>query len=320
MKKILFIALLVMAMLGTTAFASNYSDMVSQDHWSYEALEYAMDAGLINGFTDGTLRPEAPLTRAQMAAIMVRQYGDGTTKGDLSEFIDLNANEWYYPYVEEAVGLGFFKGNGDGHFNPDSDLTRQESFVVVCRVLGLEEISGATDFADDASIDDWAKGSIKALKAAGYISGDDAGRINATGVTSREEFAQLSFNVHKKTEAGKQDEEKDENKETDEKENSGSSSGGLISGGSSGGSFGGGGTSSGGSSGGGSVGGDNTGDDNTGDDNTGGDNTGGDNTGDDNTGGDNTGDDNTGDNPEVDEQNGMSVIIGKDNAPYTPNY
>lgn len=298
MKKTLFIALLVMAMLGTTAFASNYSDMVSSDHWSYEALEYAMDAGLINGFTDGTLRPEAALTRAQMAAIMVRQYGDGTTKGDLSEFVDLDVNEWYYPYVEEAVGLGFFKGNGDGYFNPDSDLTRQESFVVVCRVLGLEEISGATDFADDASIDDWAKGSIKALKAAGYISGDDAGCINATGVTSREEFAQLSFNVHKKTESGNQEEEKDENKETDDKKEETKPSIG-------GGSFGGG-SFGGGSNNGGSVGGDNTGDDNTGDDNT---------------GDDNTGDDNTdGDNPEINTDNGMSTITGKDNSPYTPNY
>lgn len=290
MKRILFVTLLITALLGTTAFASNYSDMVSQDHWSYEALEYAMDAGLINGFTDGTLRPEAPLTRAQMAAIMVRQYGDGETKGDLSEFVDLDANEWYYPYVEEAVGLGFFKGNGDGHFNPDTDLTRQESFVVVCRVLGLEEISGATDFADDADIDDWAKGSIKALKAAGYLSGDDAGCINATGVTSREEFAQLSYNVHKKTEAGKQDEEKDETEETDDKKEETKPSIG-------GGSFGGGGSIGGGSNNGGS--------------------TGGDNTGDDTTGGDDTTD---GDNPEINTEDGMSTITGKDNAPYTPNY
>jgi hypothetical protein len=100
--------------------------------------------------------------------------------------------------MQSAVGLGLFKGNGDGHLYPDNPITRQETFVVVGRYLKLEEENGATAFSDDDSIADWAKGLIKALRSNGYISGDDKGNVNPNNKITRVEFAQLVYNMYNK--------------------------------------------------------------------------------------------------------------------------
>ena len=201
MKKTLFTFCVIVAVLSVAVFSAYaYVDMVDETHWGYAAMSYATDNGIIQGFEDDTVRPNDNLTRAQMAAIIVR-LARATAFADMSEFTDVDENAWYYQTMETAVGLGLFLGNGDGHLYPDNAITRQEAFTVVARYLEIAGEDGETDFADDVAIAAWAKGYIKALKSFGYVSGDNVQNVNPADTITRMEFAQLVYNIYSKTEA-----------------------------------------------------------------------------------------------------------------------
>ncbi len=211
-------ALCVSALLMQNALGAkpDFKDMVPKDHWAYESLCYAYEAGAIKGFEDGTLRPDDHLTRAQMATVIVRLYGTGA-RADISKFPDVVKGEWYWEYLEEAYAMNLFKGDSEGNMNPDKDILRSEVFTVICRLLGLEAVDGGTDFSDDAQIAAWAKGSIKALKVGGYISGDGEKRVNAANPITRAEFAKLLYNVKNRQEEAAAKAAEEAAKKADEK-------------------------------------------------------------------------------------------------------
>lgn len=196
MKKII-IAVCLTLFLCNNAYADTYTDMVLKEHWAYNALLYAVDEGIINGFDDGTIKPDEALTRAQLAAMVVRIYGNNE-KSDLSEFTDLSRDSWYYDYFSEAVAMNVFYGDGSGYMYPEKEITRQETFAVMQRVLKLEEVTGSTDFSDDIDIAAWARGAVKALKQNNYISGDENNCINPQQCITRAEFAQIIYNINMK--------------------------------------------------------------------------------------------------------------------------
>lgn len=175
--------------------AAGFKDM--PDNWSTEALEKAVENGLLTGYDDNTIRPSDNVTRSQMATIMVRAFG-ATREADISEFADVKADAWYYTYMAAAVEMGIFKGDGS-NLNPDNNITRQEAFVVLARAFSLEEgkASALRDFKDKNTVADWAVPSVAAIVSNGYAKGDTAGNLNPTNNITRAEFAVLMNNIVK---------------------------------------------------------------------------------------------------------------------------
>ena len=167
----------MVAMTPTNALAtSGYTDM-PQDY-STAALEAAVKNGLLNG-SDNKLMPNKNLTRAQMAAILVRAFG-AEEKGDISAFSDVSPNAWYHDDMSKAVHMGLFKGDGT-NLNPDAAITRQEAFTVLARAIKPQSPEGANlnKFSDKNSIATWAKDGVTAMIARGYVNG--AGKVVVNG-------------------------------------------------------------------------------------------------------------------------------------------
>lgn len=166
------------------------------DDWSATALRHAVANGLIQG-TDGKLLPGDELTRAQMAAILVRAFG-ATEKGDITGFTDVDPSAWYYDAMAISYKMGLFKGAGSGRMNPDANITRQEAFVVLSRAFALLPSSTASidGFTDSADVADWAKRDIAVLVEHGYVGGRN-GRIDPDADITRAEFAQVMYNLVK---------------------------------------------------------------------------------------------------------------------------
>ena len=188
MKKIIALLLVCIMAVSTTAFAADFVDI--EGHWAAGAIENAADNGLIMG-SDGRFNPNNNMTRAEMAAIMVRACG-ATAEADISEFTDVTANDWVYSAVSKAVAMGAFNG-ADGKFNPMNPITRQEAFLVLSRVFGLainEKVDTAIldSFKDGNLVADWAKNEVAAIVEAGYVSGSN-GMLNPNANISRAEFA-----------------------------------------------------------------------------------------------------------------------------------
>ena len=164
------------------------------EDWSREALIFAVENGVLQGDQHGDLRPRANITRAEMAAVLVRLLG-ATGQTDLSRFTDVKAEAWYYPELSAAVAAGIFSGVSDTEMAPDAHITREQAVTVICRAFGLASQTRVNGYKDDASISAYARDHVNALTALGHVSGYTDGTFQPRRSISRAEVAQLIYNL-----------------------------------------------------------------------------------------------------------------------------
>ncbi len=192
--------LIVVAMLFSlvpTVFANPTSEFVDfPTGWSYEAMTAAVNNGLLVGYEGSEIRPQANLTRAEMATIITRSFGAKTT-ASIAAYTDVSPSAWYYDYIAKAVKMEVMQGVSRTEMNPEAPITREEVFTIFARVLVLEggDAGVLNKFPDAGDISSWAKDSIIALAERGYVNGDHLGYANPKANITREEFAQLMHNA-----------------------------------------------------------------------------------------------------------------------------
>ena len=173
-------------------------DMPKDGFWSTVALKAAISNGLLNGFSekDGAyIRPDGPLTRAQIAAIVNRAFGAKETSS-LSGVLDVSVGEWYYKDIQKALKMGTMKL--DTTMRPNDNITRQEAFTILGRALKIEDGSKAdlTKFSDASQVASWATSCMGAMVKAGYIKGDN-NLLNPTANMTRAQVAVIMDSVIK---------------------------------------------------------------------------------------------------------------------------
>lgn len=200
MKNLLFkvvsmvIVVTMIASMGMTAFALEYRD---DGYWANEAIDAAKATGLLHGKdASGDIDSEANLTRAEMAAVMVRAFG-ASVKADVSNYVDLDPSAWYYSEFSKAIQMRIFEGDGTGHMYPNDSITREELFTVVARalVLNSSDHSALNKFKDSSKISSWALGYMSVMAEKSYVNGDDLGNIKPKSYITRAEFAQVMYNI-----------------------------------------------------------------------------------------------------------------------------
>jgi len=112
---------------------NEFSD-VNSDDWYNNAISTLANAGIINGYPDGTYRPNNYITRAEFTKIAAGFF-DSVSYTVKNPFVDVKSDEWYYSYVVNAFGAGLITGYPEGDFKPDAYITRAESMAVVNRTL-----------------------------------------------------------------------------------------------------------------------------------------------------------------------------------------
>ncbi len=189
MKKIsmLVLTLGVILLVSVSAFAA-FPDMPQGADG--EVLQKAVDNGLINGFEDGTIQPQTPITRAQMAAIMSRAM-NAEEAADLSAFVDVKAEDWYYDAMAKAVYMDAFKGDDQSRLNPNNTISRQEAFIVLCRIFDVPDTdkNALSKYSDGTQVASWAAVETRSIAAAGYMGNISA--IRPLDAMTRLEFAQI---------------------------------------------------------------------------------------------------------------------------------
>jgi hypothetical protein len=100
---------------------------VGSTHTFYRFVETAASHHLIGGYGDGSFRPDAPVSRAQVAKIVVKARGwDLHLPTTTATLCDVPSSHWAYLYIQVAIGHGIFTGYGDGCFRPDEFATRAQ--------------------------------------------------------------------------------------------------------------------------------------------------------------------------------------------------
>ena len=137
LKKVIASICVLAMVLSTVAFGATYTD-VAEDSAYYEAVETLNKLEIIEGYEDGTFKPEDGVTRAEMAALIARIQGYGATASGSANttFADVPASHWASGYVANASGLGIINGYGDGTFGPDEPVLYEQAVKMIMATLG----------------------------------------------------------------------------------------------------------------------------------------------------------------------------------------
>ena len=127
----MFARLLTEQMEADKTYPASFSDVTST-HWAANYIGYMEQFGIVRGYNDGTFRPNAPITRAEFAAICCRF--EKLTSGTVT-FSDVPASHWAAKSVTYAATRGWVTGYADGTFKPGNNITRAEVAAVTCRLL-----------------------------------------------------------------------------------------------------------------------------------------------------------------------------------------
>ena len=187
-----------------------FSD-ISDEAWYYDAVAYANYYGLFEGVGGGHFAPAGSMTRAMFVTVLRNQEARNHEISDSKQdtggapdgsavqiFSDVSADAWYFDAVQWAASLGIVSGVGEGRFDPDRSVTRQEIAVMLCNYAdykgsNVPENRAPLPLTDYDEIDVWAQQQSRQLIEAGVFSGDNSS-FRPKDAATRAEAAQLFKN------------------------------------------------------------------------------------------------------------------------------
>lgn len=169
---------------------------VTSAHWAFASVERAAELGLVTGYSDGTFRPDAAVTRAQFVLMLWRMCGKPAA-AKAASFADASA-DWYQDALSWAVENGYVNGLSDTRFGPDAPITRQQAMAILFRLNGGQSGTELTltgiyeqTFADSTTIASWAKDATWWAVYHELVSGVGGSRIAPEANASRAQIAAI---------------------------------------------------------------------------------------------------------------------------------
>ncbi len=184
----------VRAPLHSAAPASGFFDL--HDHWGADVIDPLVEQGILNGYGDGSIRPDASITRAEALKLVLLAF-DHPVEFDVAAlpFRDVSTEAWYLPYIAAAKAKGFIAGFADGTFRPDAPITRAEALKLVSIAAAFSEsISAPTTAAFvDVSSDAWYFPFLTEAMSMEIVSGYADGSFRPNSAITRAEFCKIVF-------------------------------------------------------------------------------------------------------------------------------
>lgn len=192
MKKRILTWLLAVSMLASlltvpagAANATRFSDVA--DNYTATAIETLRLMGVLDGYSDGTFRPNAALTRAQFCKMAVYAMDGGSELGRYSTvtiFPDVKPSFWASSYINMAAKKSVIAGFADGKFKPNQTVTAGQAVTILMRGLGYkdENMGGV-----------WPQGYMAEAKTCGLLK--STGITSAYSALTRGQAAKLFLNL-----------------------------------------------------------------------------------------------------------------------------
>ena len=184
-----------------TNSASLYTD-VSQSAWYKQYVDYAVTYGIMNG-SDNLMTPDANMTRAQFVQVLANMAGiDTTDKQVEAGFEDVPSGAWFAPAIKWASENGIVNGMGEGIFEPNERISREQMctmlvrYVVQYEGITLKKPNAKLNFADDAVISSWAKENVYLCQQAGLVNGVTTTTFEPQSLATRAQVAAIMTRYH----------------------------------------------------------------------------------------------------------------------------
>jgi len=176
-----------------------FTDLTGVD-WAKESIKVLSNDGVINGMGNSLFKPNDNVTREQFIKMLVCAMNINAD-GKEPTFIDVNENDWFYPYISAAFKKGIISGFEDNRFKVGEYITRQDMAVIVDRAMLLNGFNFDSFpkrfFVDNYKVFDYCADSVKKLAGANIIKGNDMGEFSPLDFTTRAQAAVIIYRVIK---------------------------------------------------------------------------------------------------------------------------
>ena len=172
-----------------------FTDVYKSD-WFFNDVKTATDEGIFAGYSDGSFRPNARMSRAMFAQVLYRLEGEPWGEGDIP-FMDVAPDAWYYKAVCWAYATGIVNGMTDTEFRPDAPITREQMATML---YNYSDLRGAADpsvfgslngFSDASSVSGYASTPMKWAVGTGLIKGTGSSQLSPKTAATRAQAAAI---------------------------------------------------------------------------------------------------------------------------------
>ncbi|WP_020430902.1 S-layer homology domain-containing protein [Paenibacillus riograndensis] len=164
------------------------------DLWSTRTISAFLKLKVINGYADGTFRPDKTITRGEFAAVVAKAFGLAK-KSDASQLSDVNTH-WAQEAIAVLASNGIIAGYPDGTFKPEREISRSEIIMILSRIVNFNNaapVKAGITFSDTAN--SWNKDQIARAAQIGLINGKGNGKFAPAQSSTRAEALTIVMNA-----------------------------------------------------------------------------------------------------------------------------
>ena len=164
--------------------------------WARDAICKLAEMDVLRGKEYKLFYPNDNITREEFVKMLAVAY-KLDSENRTAKFADVNADDWFMPYVAAAFESGIVKGVSDDMFGTGQNITRQDLAVMAYNAALKAEVKFSDDnvqkFSDDGEISDYAKAAVYALKSQDVINGIDGKNFAPQDTATRAEAAKILY-------------------------------------------------------------------------------------------------------------------------------
>jgi hypothetical protein len=167
-----------------------------EGHWAEKTMDVFIKLGVLQGYGDQSVKPDADITRAEFAAILSRVFdiSGGTANPGMGDVGD----HWAKEAIEQLTAAGVLTGYEDGSFKPNRTISLEEMISVISRIVNLSSPEGSTAVPTEAFPDasnSFAKAALIEATRLGLIDDKDANKMDPKSKATRAEALLMILKV-----------------------------------------------------------------------------------------------------------------------------
>jgi hypothetical protein len=158
------------------------------NHWASEVISRAAAKGIVNGYADGSFKPDEPMTRMQFAAMLVRSLGLKAEASETNFADEADIPAWAVGELGAALKAGILQGYEDESLRPNNPINRTEMVAMLIRAYNQQGgVSSQVSFTDSSQIPAWALPAISKAVSLGLVTGREQNTFEPLAKATRAE-------------------------------------------------------------------------------------------------------------------------------------
>ncbi len=188
---------------GKAAACGDRLKDIKSGSWYEQYAKYSVAHGIFTGTSDTTFHPNQKITRAQFVQVLANLVGvDTSNRNVTTSFKDVPSKKWFTSAVKWASENKVVNGMGDGKFEPNANVTREQMCVMLVNFakfknITLKAVENKENFTDDTKISQWAKTAVYICQQADIVNGKGKGNFDPKGTGTRAEACVIFTKLHK---------------------------------------------------------------------------------------------------------------------------